>query len=124
MEITSGGYTDEPNMTLNQWMSRYLEYRKAIGLKEISAQGMQEREEHPLSHTAVKRVSNIIENALESALAQGFVQRNMAYQITPGHPADHGAKGERSPVPGRSGTLPKVCEEPQIFQPPLRPYQQ
>ena len=41
MEITSGGYADEPNMTLNQWMVRYLEYRKATGLKEISAQGMQ-----------------------------------------------------------------------------------
>lgn len=115
MEITSGGYADEPNMTLNQWMVRYLEYRKATGLKEISAQRMQEyynwyirdtpigrrklshldrlellkhykylqeREEHPLSYATVKRVSNIIENALESALAQGFVQRNVAYQIT------------------------------------------
>lgn len=115
VEITSGGYVDEPNMTLNQWIVKYLEYRKLGGLKEISAQGtydyykwyvrdtpigkrklrsldrmellqhfkyLQERENHPLSYATVKRVSNIIELALEYALSIGLLTRNVAFKIT------------------------------------------
>lgn len=128
IEITSGGYADEPNMTLNQWIVRYLEYRKLTGLREISAQDMydyytwyvrdtpigkrrlcnldrmellkhykylQERENHPLSYGTVKRVSNIIENALDMAMAQGLVQRNVAHKITQDIPKIVAEKSER-----------------------------
>ena len=130
-EITSGGYMDEPNMTLNQWVVRYLEYRKLTGLREISAQGtydyykwyvrdtpigkrklsclnrmellehfkqLQERENHPLSYSTIKRVSNIIELVLEAALSQGYVERNVAFKITQDIPKIVPEK-ERTAVP-------------------------
>lgn len=115
MEITAGEYVDESNMSLNQWMARYIEYRKLTGMREISAQGtydyykwyvrdthigkkklckldrmellkhfryLQERKDHPLSYSTVKRVSGIVELVLEEALKQGFVKRNVAYKIS------------------------------------------
>ncbi len=43
---------------------------------------LQERKDHPLSYKTVKRVSNIVENALEEALAQQVISCNVAYKIT------------------------------------------
>lgn len=59
---------------------------------------LQERKDHPLSYGTVKRVSNIVENALEEALAQRIITCNVAYKITKDIP-EIIARKDREAVP-------------------------
>ena len=113
-QIIAGIFSIDSYMTLNQWFTYYMEYRRATGLSDISIQRqedyykwyirdtpigkkslrnltrlqliqhfkqLQEREEHPLSVGTVRRVSSIVENALDGAVVQGLIPVNIAHDL-------------------------------------------